>query len=233
MSAYTSEMLTSLQYPNIFFKMNQKSTEANWDGTLATKLNYQFHITALHRQILFSFHFYLFTFVGWKLLQSIHAEETQEVLANALVCSQMTSSTFLRVLRHNTHSVHCTRMFVGEKKAMPGRGNRVSSTAKGLISNVYRQFKSQQNKSKVSGSVLKKTMEATGFCRSTVYHVMNEQKQLREKSLNLPVKRYVKSRKSICIDDFDVAAIRRTVREFYDRKEYPTISTIIILYSFL
>ena len=32
--------------------------------------------------------------------------------------------------------------------------------------------------------------------------------------------------KKICVDDFDVAAIRRTVYEFYDRKEYPTITKL-------
>ena len=111
-----------------------------------------------------------------------------------------------------------------ENKATPGRGNRVNSTAKALISNVYSYFKSQQNKSKVYSSVLKKTMEATGFCGSTVYRVLNELKQLGEKRFESPVKRYVKGRKSICID---VATIRRTVHEFYDRKEYPTITKLL------
>ena len=111
---------------------------------------------------------------------------------------------------------------------MPGQGKRTNSTVKTLICKVYKYFKSQQNKSKgPSGSILKKTSEATGFCRSTVYRVLREQKHLGLKKFDSPVKRYVKSRKSICVDDFDVAAIRRTVHEFYNRKEYPTMTKLL------
>ena len=99
---------------------------------------------------------------------------------------------------------------------------------KTLICKVYKHFKSQQNKSKgPSGSILKKMNEATGFCRSTVYCVLHQQKQLGPKKFESPVKRYVKSRKSICVDDFDVVAMRRTVHEFYNQKEYPTITKLL------
>ena len=64
--------------------------------------------------------------------------------------------------------------------------------------------------------------EATGFCRSTVYCVLHQQKQLGPKKFESPVKRYVNSRKSICVDDFGVVAMRRTVHEFYNQKEYPS-----------
>ena len=65
-------------------------------------------------------------------------------------------------------------------------------TVKSLISNVYKYYTgnhSQQNKSKgPSGGILKKKMEATGFCKSTVsYRVLREQKQLRAKQFEPPV----------------------------------------------
>ena len=48
----------------------------------------------------------------------------------------------------------------------------MNSTAKSLISNIYKYFKSEQDKSEgPSGIILKKTMKATGLCRGTVYHI--------------------------------------------------------------
>ena len=52
---------------------------------------------------------------------------------------------------------------------MPGQRKQINSIAKFLICNVYKHFKSQQNKSKYpSGSISKKTIEVIGFSRSAV-----------------------------------------------------------------
>ena len=62
---------------------------------------------------------------------------------------------------------------MSKKIAMPGRGERINSTEKSLISNIYKYFKSQVQGPSGS-SILKVTMEATGFCRSTVCCVLDE-----------------------------------------------------------
>ena len=48
---------------------------------------------------------------------------------------------------------------------MPGRGKRVSSTAKNIIFNVYRFFEkeSAKTKNKVPPTLTHKTAEATGY----------------------------------------------------------------------
>ena len=111
---------------------------------------------------------------------------------------------------------------------MSGRGKRVNSTAKSIIWSVYKYFKKQQAKSKRSyGDIVKKTMEATAFSRSTVFRVLKEKDKIGDRKFKSPKKRYNKSRVIVSVDDFDVAAIRRTVHEFYDCKEYPTITKLL------
>ena len=71
-------------------------------------------------------------------------------------------------------------------------------------------------------------MEATGFSRSTVSRVLKEKDKIGDRQFKSPKKRYNKSRVIVSVDDFDVAAIRRrTVHEFDDFKEYPTINKLL------
>ena len=70
-------------------------------------------------------------------------------------------------------------------------------------------------------------MEATGFSRSTVFCVLKEKDKIGDRQFKSPKKRYNKSRVIVSVDDFDVAAIRRTVHEFDDCKEYPTINKLL------
>ena len=44
---------------------------------------------------------------------------------------------------------------------------------------------------------------------------------------DIAFKRYSKSRETVDLDSFDVDAIRRTVHEFYDKKEYPTLNRLL------
>ena len=46
-------------------------------------------------------------------------------------------------------------------------------------------------------------------------------------SFGSPEKRYGMSRKKVVTDDFDRAAIRRTVHEFYTHKKYPTVQMLL------
>ena len=64
---------------------------------------------------------------------------------------------------------------------MSGGRKRVNSTAKSITWSVYKYFKKQQAKSKSSyGDIVKKTMEATGFSRSTVSRVLKEKDKIGE-----------------------------------------------------
>ena len=73
----------------------------------------------------------------------------------------------------------------------------------------------------------KKTAEATGYCKRTVERIIAEKKRLDGVEFTSPAKRYKKSRKRIIVNDFDYDAIRRTVHEFYTRKEFPKLDNLL------
>ena len=54
-----------------------------------------------------------------------------------------------------------------------------------------------------------------------------EKRKLEGAEFTSPEKRYKKSRLRIIVDDFDCDAIRRTVHEFYAKKEYPTLDKLL------
>ena len=60
-----------------------------------------------------------------------------------------------------------------------------------------------------------------------MFRVLKEKDKIGDRQFKSPKKRYNKSRVIVSLDDFDVAAIRRSVHEFYDRKEYPTITKLL------
>ena len=68
--------------------------------------------------------------------------------------------------------------------------------------------------------------KACGVATCTVYGIQSE---FRSSAgiLHTPEQRYNKSRIQIKLDDFNVEAIRRTVHEFYTRKEYPTLESLL------
>ena len=72
-----------------------------------------------------------------------------------------------------------------------------------------------------------KTSEATGYCKRTVERIIAEKRKLKGAEFTSPEKRYKKSRLRIVVDDFDCDAIRRTVHEFYAKKEYPTLDKLL------
>ena len=109
------------------------------------------------------------------------------------------------------------------------KGKRINSTSKQIICNVYDYFENESKKRK--GSVLpklgKKTSEATGYCKRTVERIIVEKRKLEGAEYTSPEKRYKKSRLRIIVDNFDCDAIRRTVHEFYAKKEYPTLDKLL------
>ena len=42
-----------------------------------------------------------------------------------------------------------------------------------------------------------------------------------------PVKRYTANKARIVLGDFDTEAIRRTIHDFYEKKEYPTLKKLL------
>ena len=72
------------------------------------------------------------------------------------------------------------------------------------------------------GDVAQITAEATGLSKNTVKPICSEG-AVTGGSFGSPAKRYGTTRIRIVRDDFDRAAIRRTVHEFYTRKEYQTL----------
>ena len=67
---------------------------------------------------------------------------------------------------------------------------------------------------------------ACGIGRTTVSR-LHKDFQDREDLLPSPEKRYVESRVQIVLDEYDVAAIRKEIHQFYERREYPTLDGLL------
>ena len=113
---------------------------------------------------------------------------------------------------------------------MSRRGTRVSSAAKAIIFNVYKYFEWQVSKSKYRGppQVMCKTAEATGYPERTVRRIAGEKASLCGAAFASPAKRYKVDRRTVCLDDFNVEAIRRVVHDFYREKKYPMLDSLLL-----
>ena len=108
------------------------------------------------------------------------------------------------------------------------RGHRVRSDGRTIVYNVRNFFyESKRRLDQITvGDVAQITAEATGLSKNTVKRICSEG-AITGGSFGSPEKRYGMNRKKIVMDDFDGAAIRRTVHEFYTRKEYPTVQMLL------
>ena len=104
------------------------------------------------------------------------------------------------------------------------------SAAKAIIFNVYKYFERQASKSKYRGpsQVTLKTTEATGYPERTVRRIVGEKASLCGAAFTSPAKQYKVDRRNVCLDDFDVEAIRRLVHDFYREKKYPTLDSLLL-----
>ena len=68
--------------------------------------------------------------------------------------------------------------------------------------------------------------KATGNSKNSVIRIANEGKE-NDGVFASPKRRYQASRERIMVDQFDQAAIRNTIHDFFVRKEYPTISKVL------
>ena len=109
-----------------------------------------------------------------------------------------------------------------------GKGHRLPSQAKYIVESVRTFFNNEkmQQRSTLRNRVIERTAKACGVAVRTVYSVQSE---FRSSAgiLSTPEQRYTKSRVQIKLDDFNVEAICRTVHEFYTRKEYPTLESLL------
>ena len=107
------------------------------------------------------------------------------------------------------------------------KGKRLNRTAKNIIFSIYSYFEEQHRKSKVrvAAKLSSKTAQATGYSTCTVERVVAMKRASSGAAFQSPVKRYTAS--SIVLDDFDMEAIRRTIHDFYEKKEYPTLKKLL------
>ena len=100
------------------------------------------------------------------------------------------------------------------------KGKCIRSRENEIIYNVHQYFQRQSKEQKTPPKLCEKTAQATGFTKRSVYRVLSEKRVLGDDiAFPSPKKRYSKSKETVDIDNFDVDAIRRTVHEFYDKKE--------------
>lgn len=109
-----------------------------------------------------------------------------------------------------------------------GQPARLCSQSREMVESVRSFFEKEKKagKSILRDRVLDRTAKACGISRATVGRIHNEAKR-NEGKFESPKKRYSKPNTRINPDAFDQEAIRRSVHEFYLRKEYPTLDKIL------
>ena len=109
------------------------------------------------------------------------------------------------------------------------KGKKLNRTAKNIIFSVYSYFAEQHWKSKVrvATKLSSKTAQATVYSVRTVKRVVAMKRASSGAAFQSPVKRYTASRARIVLDDFDAKALRRTIHDNYEKKEYPTLKKLL------
>ena len=112
------------------------------------------------------------------------------------------------------------------------KGVRVTSRERRLIARFRLWLEKERDtppKNRIGVHQVEKRLKAaTGLSARSLRRFHRESKEKGEVDIS-PKKRnrYSKTRMRINPDDFDRAAIRRTVHEFYERKAYPTLTTLL------
>ena len=127
-----------------------------------------------------------------------------------------------------SHVFRACRFAAKKTYVVMPKGKRLNRTAKKIVCSVYTYFEEQHKKNKVrtAAKLSTKTAQATGYSVRTVERVVAKKRTLSGAAFESPAKRYKASRVRIVADDFDTEAIRRTIHEFYERKEYPTLKKL-------
>ena len=122
-------------------------------------------------------------------------------------------------------------LVVFDRSSMSRSTRRVRSCEKVLVEKLRLFFeKERAQRQRLSLNRVEERLSlATGFSRKTLYTIHKEFKKSGNKINPSPSKRtrYSKSRLVVNLDDFDLALIRRTVSQFYESHEYPTLDKIL------
>ena len=112
-------------------------------------------------------------------------------------------------------------------KKKTGQSVRLTSQTKQIVENV-RHFEKERRtgKSIKRMQVVERTAEAKGISVRSVLNIHSEFDC--EGKLFIPVKQYAMSRVRVNPDSFDKEVIHRAVHAFYEKKEYPTLSCILV-----
>ena len=110
-----------------------------------------------------------------------------------------------------------------------GKGHPLPSKAKHIIEAVRQFFEKERlyQRSELRNQVVKRTAKACGVSTATVTRIHDEFVDT-SGLLSTPEKRYASgTRVQVRLDEHDVAAIRKEVHGFYERKEYPTLDKLL------
>ena len=109
-----------------------------------------------------------------------------------------------------------------------GMGYQLPSQAKYIVESVQKFFEHERLHSKavMHNRVVDRTAKACGIGTATVKRIHQEFADF-SGTLESPEKRYDEIRTRIMVDEFDVTAICKEVHAFYERKEYPTLSSLL------
>ena len=104
----------------------------------------------------------------------------------------------------------------------------MSSQAKYIVNSVHEFFEKEKAKQKATlrDQVVKRTAAACGIGVTTVIRLHKEYGDSGG-ILSSPKKRYDETRVQLVLNEVDVEGIRKEVHEFYQRKEYPTLSSLM------
>ena len=110
---------------------------------------------------------------------------------------------------------------------MSHQGKRLRGGEKDIIMNVRAFFETEKRKGRsiLQNRVLDRTAKATKIGKTTIKALTKEYRG--QGKFESPAKRFKKSRVRINPDEFDRAAIRRTIHDFYSSKEYPTLDKLL------
>ena len=110
---------------------------------------------------------------------------------------------------------------------MGRQGKRLSGTAKRIVNNVHEfmTLEKRAGRSILRMNVTKRVAKACQLSTSTVATIKRQARS--GDQFKTPTKRYTTSRNQINVDDFDRQAIRRVIHGFYERHEYPTLSSLL------
>ena len=101
--------------------------------------------------------------------------------------------------------------------------------AREMVYNVYKYFSTEKiNNGPIHdfSKAVQRTVEATKLSKSTIHRIWKEAKESEESVLS--EKKRKRSKPVTHLDDFDQCALRRTVLNFYIRKEIPTLDKILL-----